>query len=45
MHNLDEIAWRSVPRNQPATLEYCMRDYVCHLEHHLAQIVAISAPL
>jgi len=37
-HNLDEIAWKTVPRTQPATLEYFIRDYVAHLEHHLAQI-------
>lgn len=37
-HNLDEIAWKTVPREQPATLEYFVRDYVAHLKHHLAQI-------
>ena len=39
-HNLDEIALVAVPRNQPATLEYLMRDYVDHLRHHLNQIFA-----
>jgi DinB family protein len=37
-HNLDEIAWNTVPRDQPATLDYFMRDYVAHLKHHLSQI-------
>ena len=37
-HNLDEIAWKTVPREQPATLEYFVRDYVAHMKHHLAQI-------
>jgi len=37
-HNLDTIAFHTVPREQPATLDYFMRDYVDHLEHHLAQI-------
>lgn len=37
-HNLDQIAFRTIPRDQPATLEYFMADYVDHLEHHLAQI-------
>ncbi len=37
-HNLDQIAFRTVPREQPATLGYFMADYVDHLEHHLAQI-------
>jgi hypothetical protein len=37
-HNLDELAWKSVPRNKPVTLDYFMSDYVAHLKHHLAQI-------
>ena len=37
-HNLDEIAFHTVPRGQPATLGDFMADYVDHLEHHLAQI-------
>jgi DinB family protein len=36
-HNLDAIAFRTVPKETPATLEYLTRDYVVHLEHHLAQ--------
>jgi uncharacterized glyoxalase superfamily protein PhnB len=38
-HNLDEIAWRAVPRTEPATLDYFMADYVAHLEHHLRQVL------
>ncbi|HKG93882.1 MAG TPA: DinB family protein [Gemmatimonadaceae bacterium] len=41
-HSLDRIAWQLVPRDEPATLEYFMRDYVGHLKHHLAQIFADS---
>jgi len=41
-HNLDEIAWRSVPATQPATLDYFMADYVEHLEHHLRQILGVG---
>ena len=37
-HNLDEIAWNTVPRAEPVSLDYFMRDYVAHLKHHLAQI-------
>lgn len=37
-HNLDQVAWKSVPPDQPATLEYFMNDYIDHLEHHLGQI-------
>jgi hypothetical protein len=38
-HNLHEIAFVPVPHDTPATLEYFMRDYVGHLEHHLRQIL------
>jgi DinB family protein len=38
-HNLDEVAWPSVPAREPATLDYFMSDYVSHLEHHLRQIL------
>ena len=37
-HNLHEVAWRTIPRDQPATLDYFIRDYVGHMKHHLAQI-------
>jgi len=37
-HNLDQIAWQTVPADRPATLAYFMRDYVGHLEHHLCQV-------
>jgi hypothetical protein len=38
-HNLHQLAWRAVPKDQPATLGYFMSDYVDHLEHHLGQIL------
>lgn len=37
-HTLDKIAWQTVDVDQPATLEYLMRDYVGHLKSHLRQI-------
>ena len=37
-HNLDVVGWKTVPRDQPATLDYFIRDYVGHLKHHLSQI-------
>jgi hypothetical protein len=37
-HNLDVLAWRALSREEPATLDYFMSDYVGHLKHHLAQI-------
>ena len=38
VHNLDQIAWNTVPRDKPVTLEYFIRDYLAHMKHHLAQI-------
>lgn len=37
-HNLDERAFKPVPKDKPATLEYFIIDYVDHLKHHLRQI-------
>jgi hypothetical protein len=39
-HTLDEIAFKDVDKNEPATLEFLIRDYVDHLHHHLNQIFA-----
>lgn len=41
-HNLDKIAFRTVPANEPATLGDFMNDYVLHLEHHLRQIFPLD---
>ena len=38
-HNLDQIAGQPVSPGQAATLDYFMRDYVRHMEHHLRQIL------
>jgi hypothetical protein len=38
-HNLDEVAWQTVPAEVATTLDYFMSDYVRHLEHHLRQIL------
>ncbi|HYY43071.1 MAG TPA: DinB family protein [Pyrinomonadaceae bacterium] len=37
-HTLDRIAWQVVSRSEPVTLEYLMRDYIGHMQHHLRQI-------
>lgn len=37
-HNLDRIAFNLVDKNDSATLEYLIRDYLDHLRHHLNQI-------
>jgi hypothetical protein len=38
-HTLDQIAFKLVDKNTPATLEYLIRDYLDHLRHHLNQIL------
>jgi hypothetical protein len=40
IHNLHEIAMKPAPKDEPATLDYLMKDYVDHLQHHLRQIDA-----
>ena len=37
-HTLHRIAWQTIPEDQPVTLEYFMRDYIGHMNNHLAQI-------
>jgi len=37
-HNLHQLAWKTVPENEPATLEYFMLDYIGHFNHHLNQV-------
>jgi hypothetical protein len=41
-HNLHQIAWQPVSAEEPATLEYFIRDYLAHLKHHLRQISGVS---
>ena len=40
-HNLDRVAFRTIPADRPVTLEYFMRDYVEHMKHHLTQITQL----
>lgn len=40
-HSLKTIAWKTVSADEPVSLEYFMRDYVAHLQHHLDQIFAL----
>lgn len=39
LHTLQEIAFKTVPKAEPVTLAYLMKDYVDHMKHHLAQIL------
>jgi hypothetical protein len=41
-HNLNEIAWQTVPEGEATTLDYLMRDYVGHMKNHLRQIIRIA---
>jgi hypothetical protein len=38
-HNLAEIGFQLLPPGAPATLDFLMRDYVAHLQHHLHQVL------
>jgi hypothetical protein len=38
-HNFHQIGWEIVPEQEPATLDYLMKDYVGHLKSHLRQIL------
>ena len=40
LHNLHEITMNPAPKDEPATLDYLMKDYVDHLQHHVKQIDA-----
>ncbi len=44
-HNLDQIAWETVPTDQTVTLAYFVRDYLGHLKHHLHQLDPKLAPV
>jgi hypothetical protein len=37
-HSLQKIAFKTVDTAAPTTLEYLMKDYVAHLQHHLGQV-------
>jgi hypothetical protein len=43
VHNLHQIAWRAVPESTPTTLEYFLRDYIGHMEHHLRQVATTAS--
>lgn len=38
-HNLDKIAFKTVPSTESTTLGYFIKDYIDHLEHHMRQIL------
>ncbi len=41
-HSLDQIAWQTVPADQPTTLDYLIRDYIGHLEEHVRQVYTMT---
>jgi len=44
-HNFDQIAFRTLERTNPTTLEYLIRDYLVHLKYHLDQIWSNTWPI
>jgi hypothetical protein len=39
-HTLNKTAFKYVSVDEPATLEYIMRDYIVHLKSHLKQVLS-----
>ena len=37
-HNFDKVAFRRVPAGQPSSMQYFIKDYILHLQHHIDQI-------
>ncbi len=44
-HRLHRIAWKPIPEHDSATLEYFIKDYIGHLEHHVRQILPDYQPI
>jgi hypothetical protein len=43
-HNLDKYMMNPLAKSNPATLNYLIRDYMYHLEHHVGQILPSYIP-
>ena len=41
-HNLDRVAWQTVPADTPVTLEYFLADYAAHLQHHIRDLYYLT---
>jgi hypothetical protein len=39
------MAWKTVPKSQPISLDYLIKDYIGHLEHHVRQILPDYTPV
>ncbi|MCX7876890.1 MAG: hypothetical protein N2321_12110 [Melioribacteraceae bacterium] len=37
-HNLNEIAWKTIDKKSPASLDYLIKDYFGHMYHHINKI-------
>ena len=44
VHSYDSMAFATVPKSKAVTLDYLVKDYVGHLEHHLRQILPEYSP-
>lgn len=42
-HNYDQITWKELSKNESATLEYLVDDYIGHMKHHLNQIFRMNS--
>ena len=39
-HSLDKVAWKTIQKDELATLEFFISDYISHMSHHLRQILS-----
>ena len=44
-HGLHKMAWQLVAEDEPTTLDYLMKDYIGHLEHHIIQVLPKYQPI
>ena len=42
-HNFDQIEWKELSKNESATLEYLIDDYMGHMKYHLNQIFRLNS--
>lgn len=40
-HNFDRVAFRTIPAGKSTNLDYFIKDYLAHMQHHIRQILDI----
>lgn len=44
-HSLHRMAWKPIPEDVPTNLDYLIKDYIGHLEHHVRQMLPDYRPI